>query len=62
MIENKDIVNIWNKFYRMLFMDVVNCLKDWLILVVYIFKMWFDVDLLMKDWDGFIVFYYCIEI
>lgn len=61
MIENKDIVNTRNKLHRTPLMDAVNCPKDRLISVAYILKMWPDVDLLMKDRDGFTVLHYCIE-
>lgn len=61
MIENKDIVNTRNKLHRTPLMDAVNCPKDRLISVAYILKMWPDVDLLMKDRDGFTVLHHCIE-
>lgn len=41
-------------------MVVVMCLKDWLIMILEILKMKFDLNL--KDWFGLLIVYYCIEV
>lgn len=41
-------------------MVVVICLKEWISIIKVIFKEKFDFNL--RDCEGFIIFYYCIEV
>lgn len=41
-------------------MVVVMCLKEWISIIKVIFKEKFDFNL--RDCEGFIIFYYCIEV